>query len=238
MKSKFRTAIVCVLVIILSACATTPKVSLQPDLKQSIHSIALIETPEPSRYFVTPPQAPGGQALYMFGAIGGAILGGIETQRIESASTRFTQAAIPLNPDLSNTMLALLEKGLEDKGYDVLRIPPPPKTPDGEGYDLTKVDGKFDAILATTLSGGYSTYKNKLTPEVVVSIKMYSNASKEMIFADSYLYSPRNYGENIHIEPSSIYPMSEDELYTHIPTAVENLRKGIEAIANRVLVDL
>jgi len=234
MNGTIRTVVVTFIVIALTACASAPKIALRPEVKQSIKRIALVETPEPSRYFMDPGQTPGGSALYMFGAIGGAIIGGVEAKRYESATTKFTEAIAPLKPELTKTMLTILEKG-----YDLQRVPPPPRTKDGKEYDLSKIEGGFDAILIATLTGGYYVDSDKVSPKVSVSISIYSRSGTDVVFADTYLYCSRKIGRFVQINPDPKYVLkSVDALYEDISIAVEGLRMGAGKVSERAVADL
>jgi len=138
MNQLVRAAVVACIVLALGACASAPKVAMTPDAKRTLKRIAIFETPEPDRYIMLPGQLPGGFALYMFGAIGGAVLGGIEASRMETASKSFTDAVLPHKPDVNATFRNQLLGGLKGKGYEVVVLPPPPKDAEGKGYDLTK----------------------------------------------------------------------------------------------------
>ena len=183
----------------LGACAAAPKIALQPETKQSIKRIALVEIPEPSEYFMNPGQLPGGAGLYAFGALGGLILGGIEASRLQAASSRFTESVLPHKPGISAALLEQLEIGLKQKGYDVTRIPPPPMTADGKSLDLMKIEGSYDAFLTGSLRGGYNTESGGVAPRLVASFSLLTKSGSEPLFAETYLYGMRSVGQAVHI---------------------------------------
>ena len=228
-----------VTVVVLTSCATSPKIALRPEAKQSIKRIALVETQEPAQYLMNPGQLPGGQALYVFGAIGGAILGGIEASRTEAATARFTAAVAPLNPDLSGILTAQLETALRAKGYDVVRVASPPIAPDGKGVDLAKIEGRFDAILSATLLAGYSADSVSLRPRITVSILLLSNPGTQKLFAETYIYASRTFGKWIHISPDPKHSIGSIEaVYNDLDIAVDGLRTGTTKIVERAVTDL
>jgi hypothetical protein len=234
-----RAACLAVAATILASCASAPKMALRPEAKQSIKRIALVEVQEPPRYFMYPGQMPGGAALYLFGALGGAVLGGIEASRTESATTRFTSAVMPLKPELSGVLIGQLETGLRNKGYDVLRVAAPPNKADGKDPDYSKVEGKFDAILATNLVAGYSNDSGAVAPRVSVSVVLLSQPGTSKVFEDTYIYSLRKVGELVQIVPDPKFSVATvDAVYDHIDTAVEGLRTATAKIAERVVADL
>lgn len=238
MKQLVRNAVIMLMVGVLSACASNPKVVLNSEAKQSIKHIALVQTHEPERYTFYPGALPGGSALYMFGAIGGAILGGIEVQRIESASKKFTAAVSPLKPNLSNTMLEELESKLREKGYLISRIEELPKTEDGKNYNFSKIDGTYDAILIPTLNGGYSVGASAVGPQMSVSVNLTSCDGSKQLLADTYVYGIGAQGESqVSVDPKYAV-QSVDAVYENIDLAVEGLRSGAVKLADRVVADL
>lgn len=222
----------------LVACASAPKVAFKPELKQSIKKVALVETPEPRQYFMNPGQAPGGAALYMFGALGGAILGSIEANRFETASTRFNAAVAPLKPELSATMLSRLEKSLAAKGYEVVRIPTIPNMADGKEPDFSKIEGTFDAVLITTLGGGYSVESGAAVPNVRVVATLHSRSGTDKLFSDGYIYGTQKVGQFVEVLPDPRFTIkSIDAVYDNLGIAVDGLRTGADKLAERVAAD-
>lgn len=239
MKRQIQRVACAMLIAFLVACSTAPKVTLRPEVKQSVKRIAIVDIPEPTTYFMHPGAVPGGAALYAFGAIGGAILGGIEASRQEAASARFTSAVSPLKPALSTVMLERLESGLKEKGYDVVRIPEPSKTADGKAYDFARIEGNFDAILVASLGAGYTAESGAVVPRVRVGATLHARSGIEKLFSDTYIYSSMKIGELTRVEPDPKFTMSSiDAMYQNVGMAVEGLRTGTGKLAERILVDL
>jgi hypothetical protein len=214
-------------------------VSLLPDAKNSIKRIALVEVAAPAAYTMNPGQMPGGAALYMFGAIGGAILGGIETNRFNSATQKFNDAVTPLHPDINLTLLSQIEARLRQKGYEVTVVSQPPKTPDGKSYDLKKINGTFDAVLVTLLNGGYGVVSDSISPQLSVSVSLTEQENNKILFSDIYTYSSLKLGDSVQIVPNSKFILAnETMLYTNIQIAVDGMKEGAEKIAERIAVDL
>lgn len=220
----------------LIACATPQKIGLSPDTKQLSKRVALINIPEPARYTMQPSPAPASAALYMFGAIGGAILGGIEVSRFESATTKFNEAVTPLKPNLSALLVSDLEIGLKQKGYEVTLVPPPPMDKEGKAYDINKIEGTFDAVLVPALSSGYSARVGTASPQVVASITLLSLQNKAQLFADTYIYGAEKMNNNVQIAPDNRFTVATiDDVYTNISLATEGMKEGTSKIAQRVL---
>jgi len=188
---------------------------------------------------MNPGQLPGGSALYMFGALGGAILGGIEGNRFDSATQKFTNAVAPFHPNINSALLTQIEVGLKQKGYEVTLVSPPPKTPDGKSYDLTKINGTFDAVLVTLLRGGYGVESGSISPQLSASVSLIGQANNKTFFSETYVYSMRKFGQSVQIVPESKFVLgNEDMLYSNIQVAVDGMKEGATKIAERIAVDL
>jgi hypothetical protein len=223
---------------LLTACASTPRVAFDQDVKKNIKRIALVETPEPEKYYMYPGQLPGGTVFYMFGALGGAVLGGIETNRIESATTRFSGSVGPLHPHLSSTMLEQVEKGLVGKGYSVMRVPMPVKVDDGKRLAFEKIDGEFDAVLFLNLSGGYNSDSGSVAPRVGVTAFLYPKGKLEKVFSENYLYNTRELKGFVWLKPSSEFSLSSIDAANENPSvAVNGMLDGVKQIAERVVAE-
>lgn len=235
MKQLGRVAVVLLVVLALGACASAPKVAMNADAKRSLKRIAVIETPEPDRYIMLPGQLPGGFALYAFGAIGGAVLGGIEASRMETASKSFTDAVLPHKPDINATFRNQLLDGLKGKGYEVVLLPPPPKDAEGKGYDLTKLDGAYDAYLIGTIGGGYSMESGRAAPRLLGSVSLVGKAGAPTYFAQTYLYGARKLGDAFWMAPEPRFVVgSSEDLYKNGQLAAEALKAGASRIATEV----
>lgn len=231
-------ALLSAIIALLAACSGAPKVAMRPEAKQSLKRVAIVEVPEPT-YSMHPGAAPGGAALYIFGALGGAILGGIEASRQEAASARFTAAIEPLKPALAVAMLEQLDSGLRAKGYETWRVPVPPKTSDGKDYDFTKMVGDHDAILVTTLVAGYAIESGAVVPRVSARVTLHPKQGTELVFSEYYLYAPRKVGELVFVEsdPQFTFP-SLDAVYANPGAPVAGLRAGTTKLAERIVGDL
>lgn len=239
MKRTVRAILATSLCMLLAACANAPKVALKPEVKQNIRRVAVVEVPEPTSYYMNPGAAPGGAALYLFGALGGAILGGIEASRQESATATFTSAVKPLEPKLSSIVLARIEQGLAAKGYETVRVPEPPKTPDGKSYDLSKIEAAHDAILVTTLSAGYAVDSGAVVPRIGLSASLHPRQGGDKLFSDAYLYGTKKLGQMVFVESDPKYTLqSLEAVYQNTEVAVEGLRTGAGKVAERFVADL
>ncbi|HBR96051.1 MAG TPA: hypothetical protein DD979_01570 [Gammaproteobacteria bacterium] len=226
--------------ITLAACSVAPKIALQPEAKASIKTIALVDVPEPETYRMVPETNAAGSVLYMFGALGGAILGGIEASREKKASQKFTQAVAPLEPELSGTLLSELEAGLKSKGYQVVRVPMPAKDEESGEYDVASIDGVFDAVLVATVEGGYSAASYEPQPMLLSTVQMYDRTGDKMLFSNQYVYSDTQHGaRSVHIKSESRFVLSSlDDLYSNVAVARDGMQAGAKAFAEHALAEL
>ncbi len=220
----------------LVACATNQKIALNPEVKRTVKHVALIDIPEPSRYTMNPGKAPGVAALYIFGALGGAVVGGIEAARFEKATARFNEAVAPQKPNLSALLVADLELGLKQKGYEVTRVPPPPLDAEGKNYDVSKIEGSFDAVLIAHLGAGYSAAAGKACPQVTAAVSLVSPSNSNTLFSDTYVYSSQKAGGSVQIAPDAKFILaSVDDVYVNITVPAEGMKEGTNKIAERIL---
>lgn len=239
MKTPRRAVLALVLCSLLAACAGIDKVALKPEAKQGLRRIALVEVAEPAPYTMDPGQLPGGAALYMFGALGGAILGGIESSRFQSATNRLTGALQPLDPALGKLLMTKIEEGLQAKGYEVMRVPAPPRLPDGKLYDLAKVQGEPDAVIVATLAAGYSAAHGGVAPRVALTATLHRRQGQEALFSDGYLYGNKSLGNLVFIASDSRHSFPNvDALYAEIEKPLDGLREGTARVAERFVADL
>lgn len=239
LKRAVRTVVAASVCLLLAACAGAPKLALKPEVKKSIRRVAVVEVAEPTSYYMNPGAAPGGAALYLFGALGGAILGGIEASRQESATAAFTSAVKPLEPKLNAIVLAKIEQGLAEKGYETVRVPAPPTTSNGEDYDLSKIEAAHDAVLVTRLSAGYAVNAGAVVPRVGLSVSLHPRQGGDKIFSDTYLYGTSKFGQMVWVESDPRYTIqSLEDVYKNTSVAVEGLRAGAGKVAERFVADL
>lgn len=227
------------LLALLTACAAPQKLALDTQKRQSIKHVALVQIPEPTTYGMDPGAMPGGAALYVFGALGGAILGGIEASRHEAATKQFMSTLEPTPPALGKLMADQLEAGLLAKGYTVTRVAMPPKMPDGKEYDFSKLGVEHDVVLLTELGAGYAVEGKTVGPRVRLVASLHARGSKEKLFSDGYVYGNAKWGEMVWIERDPRFALpSMEAVYGSPAIAVEGMREGARKLTERLVADL
>lgn len=234
MQSTLQRLILIASVAVLSACASTPRVPLQAEAKQKIKTIALVQIPDPEKYFLNPGQAPGGAVLYMFGAIGGAILGGIEASRAESATNEFTASLLSQSPALGTHMTDELATAIASRGYTLTKLAQLPKQTAAKVVDCGDHTGKFDAVMITTLSAGYAV-ESQVEPRVEVSVKLLSSDCTQTLYSESFIYTNKEFPNSVLVPRSTEFTFATRELLiAGAPKAREALRTGASELAKRI----
>jgi hypothetical protein len=225
---------------VLSACASAPppNIQLQADVKQNLKSIALVQVPDPDRYFLNPGQAPGGAALYMFGALGGAILGGIEASRAESATKEFTASLQPLSPAIGTRLTDELATSLSSRGYTLTRIPQLPKSADSKTIDCGEYKGRFDAVMITSLSAGYAV-ESQVEPRIGTDVKLLSSDCSKTLYTGSFVYTNKEFPNAVLVVRSNDAVFASRELLiANGEKAKEALQIGASELAKRIAQEL
>lgn len=233
----FRSTISMVLILFLAACGSVPKMPFNEDAKKSTKTIAIVEASEPEQYFLRIKQLAGGSALYAFGALGGLILGGIEAGRASNSNTEFNTALAPHNPKIAALWNEELLRAIESKGYAVTKLPALPKTADGRQVDCSMIQGKFDAVLISSITGGYSLISNA-EPQVVAEAKLLSDSCQKTIYSESLAYGASQNKTETFIERAVEFSFpSREDLFSNIPKASQALRTGTTELAKRVATE-
>jgi len=226
-------AVVLVASVLWTGCATVERTPLATETRKGIRTVAVIDVPEPEKYFLVPGLVPGGPALYVFGAIGGLILGGIEAARFEAATDEFTAALKPTRPDVARHWNESVADLLRSKGFEVTRLPPLPKRAEGDGPDCSAIAGKYDAVLLSTISAGYAV-ESAVEPRVYASLRLASGRCTETHFSDSLLFSAKPIGSFTHVERDARFSYPSREALMADPQMAGNaLRAGVAEIARR-----
>jgi hypothetical protein len=237
MISRFDATVLMIVALCVSGCASVEKTALAPEAKKKIKTIGVVSVPEPDKYVLYPGQAPGGAALYAFGALGGLVLGSIEAARTENATNEFTAAVKRANPDVANHWNTTINALLSAKGYQITLLSPLPKRSGSNETDCSSTAGKFDALLLTSITTGYSVEK-LVEPRVLASVRLVSSNCAETYFTDSYSYSANAIGKFTYITRDATANFgSRDELLANPEKAKQGLHKGLTEVAKKATSD-
>jgi hypothetical protein len=222
----------------LVGCGAAPKVPFQADVKQRIKTIAIAQTPDPERYFLNPGANPAGAALYIFGAIGGAILGGIEAARAESATKELMTSFGDELPAVGSLLTDDLKSALAARGYEITQVPAMPKAKEEDAIDCGANKNKFDAVMQTSISAGY-VVESQVEPRVMLRVRLFSSDCGKLLFSDTFLYG------NKEVRNATLLTRNEDaafpsreQLIANPARAREALRTGTKELAKRAAQEL
>lgn len=239
LQSVLKSAVISALLVSVTACGTTQKIKLTQTNKQQIKKIAIVEVEEPEKYTYYPGQMPGGFMLYMFGALGGAVLGGIEATRINSASNEFTSALIDQqhSPEVAANWNIVLTSALTQKGYEVTTIKPI-KLSNDHVADCKAITDQYDGVLFSEMNAGYAQLE-VVSPQVFVESKLYDGQCKNTYYSESFLYrsSPIEGFTNIQSEPEYQF-VDKAAMYSHLETAQKGIQTGIAKIIDHIANEL
>lgn len=237
MKSNRLIAAALLLAALCSGCATVDKTAFSSESKKHIKTVAFVTVPEPEKYFLDPGQAPGGFALYAFGALGGLVLGGIEAARVESATNEFTSAIKPTTPALAQQWNEGVMSLLQAKGYEVTQIPALLQKTDGKEVDCSSIAGKFDAVFLSSFTAGYAI-GSTAEPRVGASVLLMSGNCATKHFSDAFIYSAKPSGQLTHVERDAKFSFqSRDALIANPEMAKQALRTGLNEITKKAMTD-
>lgn len=227
--------VVCIAVV---GCAASPKVPLQADAKQRIKTIAVVQTPDPERYFLNPGVNVAGSALYMFGAVGGLILGGIEAARAESATRELMTSFGNELPAVGTLLTEDIKSAVAARGYSVTEIAPLPKSSDEKSVDCGSSKGKFDAVMLTSLSAGY-VVESQVEPRVALRVQLYSSDCSQVLYSETFVYGNKEVRNATFLArgEEAAFP-SREQLIANPAKAREALRTGTSRLAKRATEEL
>lgn len=239
MQGVLKSVVIGCLVISMTACGTTQKLKLTQTNKEQIKKIAIVEIEEPEKYTYYPGEVPGGFMLYMFGALGGAVLGGIEATRINNASNEFTAAMNNQqhSPEAASIWNQNLSSSLTDKGYEVFAVKPIKQSSD-RAADCKAIVDQYDAVLFSEMNAGYAQL-DVVSPQILVETKLYDGQCKKTFYTESFLYRSSPINGFTYI-PSAVEYQFDDKaaMYSHLDMAQKGIQTGVSKIIDQLVNEL
>lgn len=210
----------------------------QYDAKRNpVHSIALLTIPNPSQYQVVDW---GGKAS-LFGAAGG-----IATQAsARTMSAAFSAAVKTVRFDYSREMQATVIQRLRRAGFVVTPVPASREAPEKllSNYDNVPTAGADALLDIDARVVGYSSYNitdPELRPHIHVDVRLVSAKSKAVLYSEQILFGYHNPYMSATQLPSSkrYYYKTFNAVMANKPQAMQGLKSGMEAIADRIVAQL
>lgn len=149
------------------------RIPFEPSSVTRIHTIALLDTPDVSRYAIWDT---GGNALALFGAFGGLVKSAQVSALIEKVTSEYAKQGI----NYARTLDKSLEERLKQAGYEVLRLPGVQPTGGTKEHplDFQGIKSEADAILSVRLTTtGFattSTFRTEFFPITFLSARLIS----------------------------------------------------------------
>ncbi|HPR45488.1 MAG: hypothetical protein H6928_17180 [Burkholderiaceae bacterium] len=224
-------------VFLLTACVSTPNITLDASRSGQINSIAMLKIDESRRLSVRNLSGLAG----LGGAIGGAISGSTSAQRTEQFAAEYSRNAVRLAERLTED----LQKNLASQGKQVIYLPGEvAKVKDGKD-DYSHIQTKnSDAILSVWFGPvGYvapGVVDAPYEPWVVVHVRLLQAESKEILSQKTY-----SAGYQAKLEGAVFVPCSAgyrfdrfDDLIKNFKQSADGLVECEKAIALRAAADL
>jgi outer membrane lipoprotein SlyB len=237
MKIKNVTALVVALLsLALAGCVSVPNIEMQHTSAAPIRRIALLKTAPPRNVQV---MNIGGAAM-AFGAIGGAIQGGVNADHAKQFA-----AILAKQPALSEKIMTDVESSLKADGYEVIvvRDQAPKVAADGKSDDYSGVHVDADAILSVWFGVvGYmsSPYSAHYEPWVLVKARLLDAKTKKDLYFKTFCVGYKPKIENAVMLPadSRFRFGSFDDLIAHSDDAIAGIVSCEKLTADRIGSDL
>jgi hypothetical protein len=220
----------------LAGCVSVPNIEMRKASGPSIKRIALLKTPAPRNVQVT---NIGGAAM-AFGAIGGAIQGGMNAGHAKQFA-----AVLAKQPALSEKIMADVESSLKADGYDVIvvRDQAPKVAADGKSDDYSGVQVEADAILSVWFGVvGYmsSPYSAHYEPWVLIKAHLVDSKTKKDLYFKTFCVGYKPKIENAVMLPADTRFRfgSFDDLMARSDDAVAGIVSCEKLTADRIGWDL
>jgi hypothetical protein len=219
-----------------AGCVSVPKVEMEKSSAVALKRIAILGTPAPRNVQVT---NIGGAAM-AFGAIGGAIQGGVNADHAKQFAELLAK-----HPALSEEIMADLEQSLKADGYDVtvVRDQAPKVAADGKSDDYSGVHVDADAILSVWFGVvGYmsSPYSAHYEPCVLIKARLLDARTKKDLYFKTFCVGYKPKIENAVMLPADTRFRfhSFDDLIAHSDDAVAGIVSCEKLTADRIGSDL
>jgi hypothetical protein len=204
------------------------------ELKRTLTAVAIIEPEEPAQYIVDgAADVPGGFLLYAFGALGGAVLGGVMASKMEDQARTLTASLMPYEPKVAKALGLALKEEFEKRGVKVTMIPPPPRDHSTKKFIYANLNISEQAIVEPILSiAGYRLNSGSLKPMIGGRVRVLDAQGVQEKFTDIFLYGDR-INDRFVTTPADTADAFPDlaKLYANPEIAVAAMRKGAAAIA-------
>ena len=178
-----------------------------------------------------------------FGALGGFMTEGLESDELDAESKAFTELARGRKFNVTRQLTGDIKSDLEKSGYVVKLISVPRKDDDFvEHYPIGK---GVDAYLDVVIEDGKAGYKadglfDAYYPYLLVAVRLVSASDNRIVYARQTVYGPSGLpiGLNL-IQPDSVYRFSNFDAIMHSPDrAIQGLETAVDRVAQTITGDI
>jgi hypothetical protein len=226
----------CTCVVLLSGCASLPKMDLNDANRQKIHSIAMVHVNEPLGESVFNM----GGAAGAFGLIGGLVQGAINVNHTKAYTQRVADAKIQFAP----VMVDGLTQRLSSSGYQLLELKgqQPKLSADGKSDDYSSIQTDADAILNVWFTSfGYVSppESSDFIPWIVVRTRLLDAKTKQDLYYKTFACGWDIKNNAVHVPSDGAFRYgSFDALSTQFDQSVAGIRSCEDAIVAMIGQDL
>jgi hypothetical protein len=221
---------------VLSGCASLPKTDLTANNREKLHSIAMLDVPEPRGASVVNL----GGAAGAFGLIGGLVQGGINANHTSTYTQRVTSEKIAFAPVVNDS----LTTRLSSNGYEIVSLHDQhvKLSSDGKSDDFSDVKTDADAILSVWITSfGYVSppESSDFIPWVVVRARLLDSKSKQDMYFKTYACGWDIKANSVHVEADAKYHYgSFGTLIDQFDQSVAGLKDCEQAVVAAIGQDL
>lgn len=231
------------LTLLSSGCATVERKPLAADEAAKIKSVSVVNYPPIEKIGLWGvPRGSGSEAsmgLLLFGAIGGAIAGGIQAgitnTRLEALNVAMKDHVPPLRAMLEDE----LSKLLVERGIQVDKVPMPETKPDSKELAFSKIQTNADAVVAIGIGfAGLDNNSNEPGPVIIGGARLYRPKSEDQLMYEPFAYGMKpEYGAEswtlLEVDAKHRIP-TLDSAAEHKSVVAEGLVEGVRKIAVRI----
>lgn len=224
------------LVTLLSGCANVPKMDLNADSRQKLHTIAVLDVNEPKGVAVVN----FGGAAGAFGLIGGLVQGAVNASHSSTYTKRVASDKIVFAPVVADRVIGQLT----ENGYQVVKLDGQKVklADDGKSDDYSGIQTDADAIMNVWFTSfGYVSppERTDFIPWVVVRARMLDAKTKQDIYFKTFACGYDIKLNSVHIESDVSYTYgSFGDLEKSFDKSVEGIKSCETSIATMIGQDL
>lgn len=225
-------------------CSGFHDVALNKNEKIDFHTMGLLSIHRPARLDIAMPKTGSiVTGAVTFGALGGVLTEGLESDELNAESRAFTQLARDRGYSVTRQLTQTLKSDLEKAGYRVKIIKVQRKDDDFvEQYPSVEAVGAYLDVVIEDGKAGYRAdgVFDAYYPYLLVAVRLVRASDKRIIYARQTVYGPSGLpiGLNL-IQPARVYRFSNFDAIMKSPDrAIQGLETAVDRVAQRITEDI